>query len=243
MGTGTFTLVLDPQQATAGGSITVTLYDVPQDPIYNATIDGPAVAVATTTPGQNADVFFNGTAGQRVSFRRSNTTYGALSLYIYGPDGSALTGNETADFIEPVPLTLSGEQRLWVNPLGAGTGGFNGNFYDVQPDVTGTLQINGAAIPVTLIDPGQNGSFTFTTTAPNQQATVRVTGNTFNSSQNGCLWLRLYKPGNVQQAFTLSCAVNFNLTQQTLATVGTYTVVTDPRLWNTGNLNLAVTTP
>jgi hypothetical protein len=33
------------------------------------------------------------------------------------------------------------------------------------------------------------------------------------------------------------------MTQQTLPTTGTYTVVVDPYQWNTGTINVAVTNP
>src|SRR5439155_1556637 len=49
---GTYTLLVDPY-ATATGSMTLTLYNVPPDVSTPITPGGPNVTVTTTTPGQN----------------------------------------------------------------------------------------------------------------------------------------------------------------------------------------------
>src|SRR5205085_528995 len=63
--TGTYTIVLDPT-TTSTGSITLTLYNVAPDISTTIVPGGAAVTTSITTPGQNAALTFNGTAGQRI---------------------------------------------------------------------------------------------------------------------------------------------------------------------------------
>ncbi|HEX6683294.1 MAG TPA: IPT/TIG domain-containing protein, partial [Candidatus Limnocylindrales bacterium] len=87
---GPYSIVFNPSGASVG-SVTTQLYLVPADATGSATIDGPAVTVSTTVPGQNSVVSFSGTAGQRVFFRFSNNTYGCcLSVVVRNPDGTTL---------------------------------------------------------------------------------------------------------------------------------------------------------
>ena len=49
------------------GDVTVTLYDVPPDVMGSVAVDGLAVGVTTTEPGQNGVLTFQGEASQRVT--------------------------------------------------------------------------------------------------------------------------------------------------------------------------------
>jgi hypothetical protein len=53
----------------------------------------------------------------------------------------------------------------------------------------------------------------------------------------------LKKPDGSQLTATTSGAGTFNLATQTLPTTGTYTVTVNPDQFNTGSLNLSVTSP
>ena len=76
---GTYSILVDPL-AMETGSATVTLHDVPPDPVFPAAVDGPPVTVsAGSVPGQNAVVRFSGEAGQRVAVRASGVTIGTSS--------------------------------------------------------------------------------------------------------------------------------------------------------------------
>jgi len=108
--------------------------------------------------------------------------------------------------------------------------------YD-EVDVTGSLTINGAGVPVSLTTPGQMARLTFDITST-QQVTVRVTDGTIGFST-----VRLLKPNGTEQTANSSSLGSFNLSTQTLTTPGTYTVVVDPSSTYTGSITVAVTSP
>src|SRR4029434_128913 len=64
--TGTYTLVIDPDEAFTG-TATVTVRDVPRDVSGEVAPDGAPVSFTVTTPGQNARISFVGNAGQRIA--------------------------------------------------------------------------------------------------------------------------------------------------------------------------------
>ncbi len=71
--TGTYSILVDPSGDRIG-SVTSTLYDVPPNVTGSITPGGAAVTVATGTPGQNAQLSFNLTAGQMVSLNITGVT-------------------------------------------------------------------------------------------------------------------------------------------------------------------------
>jgi hypothetical protein len=74
--TGRYRILVDPQ-ATATGSMTLTLYDVPPDTTGTITPGGSPVTVSTgPVPGQNALVTFSGAQNQRVALKLSNVSIG-----------------------------------------------------------------------------------------------------------------------------------------------------------------------
>src|SRR4029079_18477087 len=92
--TGRSRILADPQ-ATATGSMTLTLYDVPPDATAAISPSGPPVTVTTAVPGQNAAATFCVPAGQRVSLALTNVTIGSSSccsarVSVTKPDGSTL---------------------------------------------------------------------------------------------------------------------------------------------------------
>ena len=64
----------DPQDPRTG-SATLTLYDVPADPVVTIAPGGSSASATTSVPGQNAIARFQGSAGRRVSL-----TLGATGL-------------------------------------------------------------------------------------------------------------------------------------------------------------------
>ncbi|HEV8545517.1 MAG TPA: IPT/TIG domain-containing protein, partial [Candidatus Limnocylindrales bacterium] len=121
--TGTYRLVADPR-TNSTGAYTVTIYNVPADPTASATIGGPAVAVTTTVPGQNAAVTFSATGGQRASWLFSSVTL-SNAVSILNPDGTTLrnpqgVGNGT--LFATLTLAQTGTYKIFVNGSGASTG-------------------------------------------------------------------------------------------------------------------------
>ena len=131
---GTYTFMLRPYGASTGQA-TVTIngyYDV-TDTIV---IGGPSVVVNITTPGQNANLTFSGTAGQRVSLVVNSSTLvscGSGVTKILNPDQTTLaTANVcTGTIIEPVTLPASGTYSLLVNPATTATGQVTGVVSDI----------------------------------------------------------------------------------------------------------------
>ena len=162
------------------------------------------------------------------------------SLLKPAPDGSALISTsacmEGEGLMDVVTLPSSGTWTVFVDPKLDAVGDLTLHLYDVPADVSGTLTVGGAAVPITISAPGQKATFTLSGTA-GQQATVRITGNTI-----GYTTVTLKKPDGSTATSASSASTNFNLATQTLVD-GTYTVIVGPSGANTGSLNLAVTTP
>jgi YD repeat-containing protein len=240
--TGTYTIVLDPG-ATITGSLTLTLS---AEIAGSIAMDGFPVSVSITRPGQKARLTFTGAATQRVSLNitgvtMSTTAYVGLlkpngmpissfpnwSQMTFFGSGSGFLGTYTLATTETAYVVL-------LAPGGTGTAGATFTLYNVPPDVTGTLTVNGPVASVMIAVPGQNSSLTFTGTA-GQVVTLRGAGNSI-----GCGNLVLIFPSSSVSA-TQQCAPTFSM-GATLQN-GTHTLVFDPSGPNTGSVNLTVTLP
>jgi hypothetical protein len=123
---GTYTVLIDPYKHHTGNG-TVQLYGVP-DVTGSTRIDGPAVQVTTTKPGQRAMLTFSGTTGQRiraVATRVSSTGPLFWPLAILKPDGttlsSVLTGSGSAS-VGPTTLPATGTYTVLLDPYTTSTG-------------------------------------------------------------------------------------------------------------------------
>jgi hypothetical protein len=79
--------------------------------------------VTISTPGQNAELTFSGTADDRVSLQLSNVTMSGRTVSILKPDGSTLavlTGINT--FLDTQTLPTTGTYTIRVDPTNAATG-------------------------------------------------------------------------------------------------------------------------
>ncbi len=163
-------------------------------------------------------------------------------LQVLRPDGTPLKSFQFiagfTGFLDTVSLATTGTYTVFANPDTTNTGGTTLTLYDVPPDTTGTVAIDGAAVPVPLGTPGQNGSLTFSGTQ-NQHVTVHVTGNTM-----GDVTVKLLSSdGQTVLAQFLGSGSSFDLLTATLPTAGTatYTITIDPSTTGTGTLNINVT--
>jgi hypothetical protein len=235
---GLHAVEVDPSGGNVG-SVTLNLYDVPPDIVGSIAPGGSPVALALTTPGQNGQLSFTGSSGQRISLRISASSPTG-SVTILNPDQSVFktaSMGSLAQFVDASTLPQSGTFAIDVNPTSFNAGTVTLTLYDVPPDVSGTLTINASPTPVSLGTPGQNAQLTFAGSS-GQAVTVRVAGNSM-----GLVTIKLLRPDGSQLTSATSLAGTFNLAQQTLSTTGTYTVVVDPSAANTGSLNLQVTNP
>jgi hypothetical protein len=125
--TGTYTIVIDPEN-TNTGSMTLHLNDVPPDPVSTITPGGPSVTASTTTPGQNARLTFAGTANQTISLNMGSGTMGWAQVSIVKPDGSYLVGptwiNGGGSF-GAIALPVDGTYTVVIDPENANTGSLN----------------------------------------------------------------------------------------------------------------------
>lgn len=236
--TGTYTILINPLNNYTG-NMTLTLYEVPANGNTAISPGGASITVTTTVPGQNAGLSFTGTVGQRVSLKMTSVTFTNSNVNIYKPDGSVLAGYlnpMSGAFIDAVTLPVAGTYSILVDPSSTYTGSMTLTLYDVV-DFSGSTTVNGSSVLVTLNTLGQNGQVTFSGTS-GQQVTVRVTSNTIAG-----VTVKLLKPDGSQLTSSFSSISSFNLTQQTLPTTGTYTIVIDPNGTNTGSMNVSVTSP
>lgn len=121
---GTFSIFVDPVGANTG-SVTLALHDVPADVSGELVAGGAALTVAITTPGQNARLTFQGTAGRRVSFVLSSVSISSSQVTILRPDGTTLA----AVLVSPTGRTFTldlnaiGTYVVLLDPRVAATGG------------------------------------------------------------------------------------------------------------------------
>jgi hypothetical protein len=247
--TGSYVVVVDPV-AGAAGTATVQLFSV-VDVTGTVFPDGPAVSFDMSTPGQKTQLTFSATNGQRVSASipfTSGNIGGMTNCYwvrILKPDNTPVTSDRTAcatsTFFEPWTLPTSGTHTFVIDPQSYFTGGGTVSLYNVPPDVTGTLSVNGDPLPVSLAAPGQNAHLTFVATQ-GQSVTVRLTGNSISGGTNEFPYVSLIRPNGTVQVSGASLSPSFNLTPQTLV-AGTYTVRVDPNGTATGAISVQVTSP
>ncbi len=141
-------------------------------------------------------------------------------------------------FFEPMTLPVNGTYRIVIDPFGANTGTLTWSLYDVPADVTGSLTINGAPLPITIATPGQMATLTFDGT---QNQTVRVPVTTPGS---GCATVTLLRQDNSTVVASLySCSSTFTLPSTSLPATETYRIGLDPYLAMTGNYSVQVLSP
>jgi uncharacterized protein YhfF len=120
---GAFSIVVDPTGASTG-SLTVALHDVPADAVGELVAGAPSFTVAVDTPGQNARLTFQGTAGRRVSLVLSAVSISSSQVVILRPNGSTLA----AVLVSPtgrsltLDLNATGTYVVLLNPALAATG-------------------------------------------------------------------------------------------------------------------------
>ena len=191
--TGTYTLLIDPQGTTTG-QVTVKVHDVPTDPVTTLTPGGDPATVATTVPGQNAMVRFEGTADQRISVHLTDGTFGAsynsVRVSLLRPDGTTLIGatgfSNPGTFLDTKTLPTTGTYTLLIDPQGTTTGQVTVKVHDVPTDPDYVIDAGGEFVEVATTVPGQNANLAATLTAGTTyrlrvdkstgSAMVRVTG-------------------------------------------------------------------
>jgi hypothetical protein len=122
--TGVYTIIIDPV-STVTGSLTLTLYDVPADASATVTVGGPSATLTTSTPGQNAQATFSGTAGQQITVHLTSNSMGTPIVRLLKPDGSQLTAaaSSAANFdLQTQTLPTTGTYTITIDPQDASVG-------------------------------------------------------------------------------------------------------------------------
>lgn len=231
---GTYAILVDPS-STYSGNVTLTLYNQP-DVSGTITIDGATVTPTLTVPGQRARYTFTGTAGQWVNLGFTAVTIASSTVSLLKPDGTTLvstsigTGGGSLDPTTPLPTT--GTYTIVVDPFGLMTGTMT---LTLTSPLTGTITLDGAAVPLSLTKAGQTARYTFSGTS-GQWLSLGLTSVTIPSST-----ITLLRPDGTQLASTTVGTAGGGLEPpSTLPTTGTYTIVVDPSGTNTGNITLTL---
>ena len=246
---GVYRIQIDPYTSSTG-SLTLTLNNVPADYRGSITAGGSPVTVTTTVAGQNGQLTFSGTTGDRISLQGTNSTYGGtpftcdVTVAILNPDDSVLaaaTCMEFGGFIDTTSLPATGTYKIQVDPYSATTGSLTLTLYSVPADVTGTITIGGSAVPMSLSTPGRNGSLTFPANA-NQHISLQATDvSGFNVTFDCDVNVSILKPDSTPLVNPTCMDNGGTIGSTAIPTTGTYTVFVNPAGPNTGSLTLTVT--
>ncbi|MFI7702450.1 VWD domain-containing protein [Nonomuraea sp. NPDC049480] len=239
---GEYQVVVDPAGIQTG-SISAGLNIVPPDVTAPISVNGAAATLTTTIPGQRGVWTFTGSAGQRVSFdfTGSTFTYAAdATVKVRKPDGADLvaeTNCGTGCLLEPVTLPATGTYTVDLRPKGSKTGALTLRAYQVD-DAAATIAIDGATSRLTTTVPGQNGRWTFSG-AEGQYVNIAFLDGTFSLASDAAVSV-LDPDGTVLRQDT-SCGKVCMLDPVTLPATGTYTILFDPRKALTGSLTAQLT--
>jgi hypothetical protein len=162
------------------------------------------------------------------------------NISISGPNYNLNAGAAGLGLITDPPITLpqSGTYTIYVQNTDVNPGSISLALSVVPADVTGSVSMNGAALPVAIAGFGQNAEITFSGTA-NRSVTVHLTGDTICQ-----VLVELLPPtGPPPLQATYSCGGNFTLPSQTLPSTATYTILINPQGTATGIISVAVTSP
>jgi len=211
--TGTYTVLADP--GNPAGSLTLTLSADITGPIV---VNGPSV-LATTRPGQNVRLTFDGTAGQPVSLGVTGSTYPCcIFVGILNPDGTTLVSAcpECGHDLD-TQLPVSGTYAVLVDPSNA-AGSLT---LALSTDIAGPIVLNGPSVNATTRS-GQDIRLTFDGTIGQ-----RVSLGVLNSTYPCCIFVGILNPdGTTLSSACPECAQDLD-TQ--LPVTGTYTVLVDPK--------------
>ena len=238
--TGTYTILTE--LFGNGDGVTLTLGQGSSDVTGTIPTDGQPVTINVPTSRQVAKYTFNVTAGQRTALQRSDVTMPAGNVTA-GIDLECCS-QELVHAGQPGGFSLyqwatTSSQAVTVDPSFDFTGGVTVRLFDVAPDLTGTLTINGPPVTLTTTSPGQNAKLTMDGTT-GQQVTLHITNNTV-----GKITIEITKPSvsELPLTYCLDSGASFDLTPVVLPTSGTYRVSVNPWRANMGTVTISATSP
>lgn len=232
--TGTYAILINPS-GTYTGSVTLTLYNT-ADVTGTITIDGSSVTPTLTVPGQRARYTFTGTAGQWVNIGLSSVSLTSSTVSVLKPDGTTVmsssigTGGGSLDPTTALPTT--GTYTIVVDPLSTYSGSMT---LTLSSALTGSITLDGAAVPLSLTRTGQTARYTLSGTS-GQWVSLGLTSVTLSSAT-----IILLKPdGTTLVSTSVGTGGGGFEPPATLPATGTYTVLVDPYGTYTGNITLTL---
>jgi hypothetical protein len=238
---GTYKLVLDPQSFYLG-TVTATIYDVPNDASVAGAVNTTS-ALHIGTPGQNGEVTFDGTAGQRVSVTASGVTISSSVVYLRRPDGSTLGSpisiGTSGGFLSPLTLPTNGTYSVYVDPYGAATGDVSLHLDVVPGDATFSIAPDGVPVTAFNSEAGQNMQVTFSGTTGKKVSLVLSNVTLGSSGAN----VRVTNPDGSTLISTFFVDPSGGYVDTfTLPSNGTYTIRVDPQGTAVGSVDLTLYT-
>lgn len=231
---GTYTIGIDP--AGTAGSINVSLVG---NGVSAITVDGAPVTVNTTVPVPDTNLTFAGVPGQHVLLQVSNVSNPAATVSLVTPSGTVQAAlsisNSPASQVFLLGrniLPFPGTYTLWVQHNGSNIGSETLQLSTVPDDVSGSMTIGGAAVPVSTVA-GQFATISFDN-SQTQPATLHWSSSTYNSCT-------MNTTGPANTTGNVSCNGTSSVFSLGTLDPGTYYVVLQPQ--GAGSLNLSVTTP
>jgi hypothetical protein len=249
---GTYAVVIN-NTGSIGGSVVMTIYQVPADVTGSIAVGGPAVTVQNTVPGQNGQLTLAGIQNQHISISIASSPFSSCNLSIFQPNpdlmpnsmGTLFAGptscSSSASFYDVPLLPSTGTFTLLIDPGQAQTGTVTLKINDAS-DVTGTIIPGGAPVTSTTTAPGQNIRLTFSGTA-GQVVSAVFDNDTFpTQSVNVSL---LSPAGTTVKSTSISgsgfldpanyCG-NYPCSVTTLPSTGLYTLLLDPNGGDVGSI-------
>lgn len=235
--TGTYTVVVDPYQASTG-QVQLALRE---DVGGTLTVDGPPASL-TLLEGQNARLTFEGMAGESLGLGVAGVTTtpsgGAINIIITGPTGTTLvTCNSIATANCNLPtLPVSGIYTVYVNPAALYASSLA---ISLSSDLTETVNVDSPTMATfSTTRPGQNGRYTFNGLA-GRHYSVAIANTTIEGYWT---YVYVFGPNKGQLATGLTSAVSSPsaIDLNAAPASGQYTVFIDPNMSNTGQVQFAV---
>ena len=175
------------------GSETLQLVDVTDFsgtlaiPVAGAT--GTALQVPSSgnlIAGQNANLTFAGTAGQKLSFNLLNSTIGtsttACYANVYDPNHNGLEfnycGKSTLEYLDTLTLASTGTYSLYLDPQSTYTGSIAVSVNNDQDVTTPAITVGGSAVTSQTTVAGQDVRLSFTPTTSQPRIAVLVSNVT-----------------------------------------------------------------
>ncbi len=235
--------------AAAGGATDTQTVSAMATQSYDIVPGGPPVTISTHSAGENAWLFFDGHADQRIALRMSGVTIGtspccSTKVSIRKPDGTnlgseALVGRN-GGFIDTRLLPAEGRYRILVDPQGTDSGSMTLTLYDVPPDVTGSIEPGGAPLTASVQAPGQNALIHFDGVA-GRRVSLRMSNVTIGTSSCCSATVSILKPDGSILVYATPVGTNGGfLDTRTLPVSGSYTIRVDPQGTDVGSMTLTL---